>query len=377
MKSILKKIVSRVILKRLFLFYNTLRINTVDRLFFPALKISDDAFYIKHEKNPFLEQQIRVDVYTPNVREALEIWMNPAWTQDEYLLKYDKGGYIEPELGWGVSLNRKLIYPSLGFARAPYVRKPDLLEYYSRKRNIQIVEHVISLRDTGEENYFHFFNDVLAKIFFLQEEGISLSQYTLVVSENLYKKEYFQFFYSEWKDTFTWHIQKGEWIQFRTAIFCKPYTHSKKFLQKSVDIVRRHRNSQGGDRRIFLTRNRGTLRFIENEEEILNILKPYGFAKMDTSDMSFLEQVTLFSETSHLIAVHGAGITNILFGSKMSILEIHHVSEYMPFHYIMLASLLGFNHEIILGSQQLSNGGFVVDPRAIISYLQRQKLSNT
>jgi len=363
-------------LKKLFLFYNIFRINTIDRLLFPALEIPHEAFKVKHEKNPFLEQHIPIERYTEDVRKALGIWLNPTWTQDEYLLIYDKGGYIEPRSGWGISLNRKLIYPSLGFANAPYVRKPVLFKYYSKKRTTQIIDQVISLRDTGEENYFHFFNDVLAKIFFLQEKGIPLDQYTLVVSENLFKKEYFQFFYGTWKDAFIWHIQKDEWIQFRTAIFCKPYTHSKRLLQKSVDLVRVHRQSTGSYRRIFLIRNRATLRFIENENEILNILKPYGFEVVDTTDLSFLEQVALFSETSHLIAVHGAGITNILFGSTMSILEIHHSSDYMPFHYIMLASLFDFRHQIILGTQQGSNGGFVVNPDAITSYLQQLKLSH-
>jgi len=376
MKSVLKKILPRVLLKKLFLYYNTVRIKTIDRVLFPALEISDESFLVKHEKNPFLELKIPTERYADEVQRRLTIWTDPMWTQDEYLFLYNDNGYIEPAGGWGVSKNRQLIYPSLGFSRAPYVKKPGLWEYYSKKRPTHFIDQVISLRDTGEENYFHFFNDILPKIFFLLEQGIPVRHYTLVVSEGLYNKSYFQYFYNAWADTFTWHVQKNEWIYFRRAIFCKPYTHTRRFLLKSVDVILHGGAKRPGSRRIFLSRSRQSLRFIENEDEIFKIVAQFGFEKIDAAELPFLEQVALFSETSHLIAVHGAGLTNILFGSKMSILEIYHTSEYVPFHYIMLASLLGFDHQILLGTPQDANGGFCVDPTAIVSYLQQLKMSN-
>lgn len=375
MKSFLKKILPRILLKKLFLYYNTLRIKTIDRVLFPALEIPSERFFIKHEKNPFLELNIPIDRYHEEVQSRLRIWTDPTWTQDEYLLVFDDGGYIEPLIGWGISTNRELIYPSLGFSHASYVKKPAFWEYYSKRRSTCLIDQVISLRDTGEENYFHFFNDVLPKIFFLLEQGIPVHEYTLVVSERLYNKSYFQFFYNTWANTFTWHVQKDEWIQFRRAIFCKPYTHAKKFLMKGLDVVHYDGIKKVPDRRIFLSRSRKSLRYIENEDEIFKVVARYGFEKVDTAELPFLKQVALFSETSHLIAIHGAGLANILFGSKMSILEIYHTSEYVPFHYIMLASLLGFDHQILLGTPQDANGGFRVEAAAVVSYLREVKMS--
>jgi len=119
-------------------------------------------------------------------------------------------------------------------------------------------------------------------------------------------------------------------------------------------------------RRIFLTRSKLSLRFIENLEEIQPLLKLHKFEIVDSANMKVAHQIQLFSECEYLISVHGAGLTNIIFrqGNPLSILEIVHPSAYIPFHYIMLAHIYGYRYNVMLGEngKLKHEGGFRVNP---------------
>ena len=76
---------------------------------------------------------------------------------------------------------------------------------------------------------------------------------------------------------------------------------------------------------IFLTRRKSRSRKILNEQEIYNFLDENSFSVIETDDMSFLEQVKLFSNAKILISSHGAGLTNMVFMPQNSI-----IIELMP-----------------------------------------------
>ena len=365
-KTILKTIFPRTIRKDIFLIYNKIKNKTWDKLFFPEKFINNTSFQTKEQTNPFLENKVPVAKYSQKIQSKLQIWLNSGWTQDQYLLHYKQAAYIEPRCGWAITANHCLIYPSLGFSKASYVRKPSFLESYFYRKNIVHLPKVISLRDTGEENYFHFYNDVLTKLFFIEDQGFKLNDFSIIVTERLFKKEFFQYFF---KNTFLkdlmWHIQDDEWILFDEAIFCKPYTHSKKYLDKVVSLVRPP-SSGTESRRIFLTRHKRSLRFVGNLDEIKPVLENYKFEIIDTAHMKVYEQIKLFSECKYLISIHGAGLTNMIFRNQnpLAIIEIVHPFDYIPFHYIMLAHQFGYDYDILLGTEDALQfqGGFRVDP---------------
>lgn len=376
MKKLLKRIFPIVYLKRAFLIYNNLKISTFDKIFFQEQIIPNEFFIINRSKNPFLELNIDSTEFSDEIKSKLNRWENSSWKQDEYFIKYKEPGFIDPKSGWAITLNKKLIYPSLGFSRAPHVHKPAFLETYFKKKKIVKIEKIISLRDTGEENYFHFFNDVLAKLFFIEDQEIVLNDYTIVVANALYKKPYFQYFIStSYLGKFKWFVQdETTWVHFDEAVFCKPYTHTKKYLQKSVQLTLTKDNGVE-DRRFFLTRSKSSLRFIENQIDIIPILNRYNFEIIDTSSLDFSEQVSLFKQCKYLVAIHGAGISNIIFreGRPLEVLEIVHPSPYLPFHYIMLCKLYNYNYGALLGYKGKSHdkGGFFVDPDSLKNELEK------
>lgn len=79
------------------------------------------------------------------------------------------------------------------------------------------------------------------------------------------------------------------------------------------------------NRKIFILRKSSggaDRRFITNEAELKQLLNPYGFVFVYLEDLAFDEQVTMFSESSHIIAVHGSGLTNLMFTQGCKVLEL-------------------------------------------------------
>ncbi len=100
-------------------------------------------------------------------------------------------------------------------------------------------------------------------------------------------------------------------------------------------------------------------------DAIESVLETYQFEIVDSEHIKVADQIDLFSSCRYLISIHGAGLTNTIFrqGNPMTILEIVQPSDYIPFHYIMLAHLYHYNYNIILGEKGLDHqhGGFRVN----------------
>lgn len=84
---------------------------------------------------------------------------------------------------------------------------------------------------------------------------------------------------------------------------------------------------------IYISRSQARARKITNEQKLLEVLKKYNFEIYLLENLSFEEQIDLFSRTKNIVAPHGAGLTNIVFTKNtINILELenelHHTNVY-------------------------------------------------
>jgi hypothetical protein len=367
LKKILTKIFPRVFLKKAHLRYNTLRINTIDKILFAEHRFAQQDFVVRRDAYPFRITTVRKDHLDARLQHQISLYEN--WTQDEYLLVYERDCIIEPKHGWALSTDNKLIYPSLGFSRATYLPKPALEALWKRNEELPTHEVLVSLRDTGEENYYHFYNDVLAKLFFL-EEKLNLPYDTpLLIAEVLYKKSFFQYFLQHpYLKNRNWVIQReGEYIRSKKTYFCKPLTHTAHYYDRIRELVRPEDLApQGGERRIFITRSPQRLRFIENNAEIEALCRAENFEVVDFDTITLSQQIQLLSQSRYVIGIHGAGLFNMMFRGHqaMGLLEVFPPGEYYPFHYMLMASQLGYQYDSMIGEPGHTkySGGFYVPP---------------
>lgn len=97
-------------------------------------------------------------------------------------------------------------------------------------------------------------------------------------------------------------------------------------------------------RKIYISRKFARRRHLVNEAEWMPRLEREGFENVYLENLTIPEQIQLFQETSHIVAPHGAGLTNIVFTHPSTrILEIRPVRNSGQFCYEKLCAL-GWPH---------------------------------
>jgi len=100
-------------------------------------------------------------------------------------------------------------------------------------------------------------------------------------------------------------------------------------------------------RKIFVSREDAKTRKLVNAEKLLMALK--GWETVTLENLSIKEQVRCFSEASHVVSTHGAGLTNLLWcepGTK--VIEIQDPNMIKKKVYPVLSYQLGLDHELYL-----------------------------
>lgn len=94
---------------------------------------------------------------------------------------------------------------------------------------------------------------------------------------------------------------------------------------------------------IYISRAKASGRRVINEDEVMEFLRPLGFVSYSLEEMSFVEQVRLFSTAKRIVAPHGAGLTNIIFSPKDTTV-IEFVTPWVSSGYFVPSEILGFRH---------------------------------
>ena len=102
-------------------------------------------------------------------------------------------------------------------------------------------------------------------------------------------------------------------------------------------------------RKIFISRDKARSRKVNNASELLMALK--GWESVTLEDLPIREQIKVFSEASHVLATHGAGLVNIMWckeGTK--IVEIQDKKALHKKVYPLLSNSLKLKHEVYVAN---------------------------
>lgn len=103
--------------------------------------------------------------------------------------------------------------------------------------------------------------------------------------------------------------------------------------------------------RIYLSRSNATVRRVANESATMELLSDWGFERYRPDEMSYAEQVTLFSEAEAIVSPHGSGLMNQLYADDATVIEIFGPkhSPTNPAIEYYLADLLGHEYGCLQG----------------------------
>ncbi len=268
--------------------------------------------------------------------------------------------YIEARTGWPMGKHNQLYLSLHPSGITPYMPVPDYRTILKKKPIVRL-DKIISLRNVNEGGYSHFYTDILAKLVLIQQTIGSLKPYTLVISKKLAGTAYGSFLLKNvpiFQEAGGIFLQDKEYVTANEAIFASAFinpTNNKPIVEEVIKQIRAaHPCSDAGERKIYLTRAKHRRRTIRNNDEIEAIMQGYGFEIVDADTLTLPQQIELFANCRHLVGIHGAGISNILYRypKKLSLFEIReplrpNLPMYAGYHNTAVA--LGYNYGATLG----------------------------
>jgi len=135
---------------------------------------------------------------------------------------------------------------------------------------------------------------------------------------------------------------------------------------------------KGGDEvkyseKIFISRRNAPRRRILNEDEIMGILGPMGYSLYVPDEMSFSEQVKLFSQAKVIIGGHGSGIMNIIFSQKAFLIELFVDTHIRP-DFMQIMNIHGLKYGFLVGKiQNPKNLNYTVDVGDLLRLLEKMR----
>ena len=107
-------------------------------------------------------------------------------------------------------------------------------------------------------------------------------------------------------------------------------------------------------KRIYVSRSNCKTRRIINESEVMDVLSPLGFIKVNNEDLSVPMQMGLFKNATHIISPHGSNLVNVIFcDSGVRVCEIRHCQQSNIYNgtYHELTNYVNGNYYLLLCSR--------------------------
>jgi hypothetical protein len=268
---------------------------------------------------------------------------------------------IEPDFGLVINKGRQFVKESGTLSHL--FLKPSLFKYIKHsyfRRNYTEYETLIHCDGFVGINLCHFVYDTINPILFMYERKMITKDSPILISEKVFQTSFFQFFLKNTSlGELRWIVQKNnEWISVKEV---KKAFVSMEIFKATYGLLSIEKNPR---RKIFLNRKTSFQRNITNIDRLMPILHHYGFEEVYAEDLSYAEQVKLFSEVKFFVGIHGAGLTNLLHAdiSSLHVLEIFSESYVHASFYRFLRILDVKYYDAISGTSLDLNWNYKVHP---------------
>jgi capsular polysaccharide biosynthesis protein len=127
----------------------------------------------------------------------------------------------------------------------------------------------------------------------------------------------------------------------------------------------------GTPKRLYLTRRGVPTRQVINEDDVMGVLEPHGFVVLQCDSLSLAEQIALFRDATHIVAPHGASLTNLLYVRQASVLEIFQEGHGVRPDFFQLAMIKGLDYQHCVCATESAELNCRVDPQIVRQFLER------
>lgn len=254
----------------------------------------------------------------------------------------------------GVILEDSITMPGQGrietSIQASYAHYPLLTmesiytSYRSSARTSQTIDCACSLFSRWN-NYYHWILEHLPKlraIEFYKDKMKTQPKFIIPNNPPSYIRETLEILGIKSSNRLQWESPAIDVKNFVLPSYPEANPENLHWLRTNLRDSTQKNKPEKTPNRIYISRKKALKRQIKNEREFLNLLNDFGFERVYAEDLSVQDQIRLFSNADKVIGPHGAGLTNMIWGDKMTIFEIH--NDYVRDHYYVLANNLGHDY---------------------------------
>lgn len=249
----------------------------------------------------------------------------------------------------------------------------------ARKIQIVINDTYYCCVNEFSNSFYHWFTEVLPKMIYARKHcgagttfyiPFCLSEYQLT-SLSLCKLNFC---------TTKNHVTLFRKLRVVENFYKHPGYYHVPLLEQAAGLLKGDsRTDTDKKRKIYITRRNASRRKVLNENEILPVLGRYGFEILDFDNMEFKRQRDILVNTSILVSIHGAALTNmILMPRGSTIVEFLPKKVHNDKCYFILAGSLHHNYYYLScktnGSSHITSD-FVVDAVSLEQILSKVVLS--
>lgn len=290
--------------------------------------------------------------------------------EKSYIIQVNETCYKDPNYGWVILKKKdKIILESIPYSDYPFEWAkhpiPNKFDYHFKqykKIHLKIAISCEMIHRFGT-NYFHFFNSLLAQLALIESKGINLKVPILIPSD-IFKQKFFQesiLLFPKLQELDFIPLQQGVLYTFDAITFAKsnPYTiETFKLLHRFLKLPK---PVSAPNINLFINRKQNQYRSIQNIEEISKIILSKGFVEYFPDDHNLKDQIETFRNCKNIVAIHGAGLTNLLFSypNKINLFELFSNKQIVPGYYNMIFEDGGI-YDTLLGSKENKNGKFTL-----------------
>lgn len=221
---------------------------------------------------------------------------------------------------------------------------------------------VLSLSNALEDNYYHWIMESITRVLLL-EDLINIQNTEIVINDSdvPFKVDSLAFLFGIPRSNVK---LKGAKEVYQGPLIIPSFTHTRNQSTEMTDISHPyiiHRLNQKVTSKLqslpkkqfpskfILSRRNASGRKILNEQYLLDGMEDKEFRIIEMEDLSFEDQVHLFYNSQFVIATHGAGLANIVFSKKITVIELFPADRNSrdAICFAQLSSVLGFHHHLI------------------------------
>ena len=222
------------------------------------------------------------------------------------------------------------------------------------KSSVSQLDTACSLVNAWSRNYWHWIIDCLTKLegveFYQKQTGVKPiliidSKPSVWQIDSLKLLGYSPNDCIQWNNS-SMHVKRLVISSYRRH-YDKVYTVESPLAarwvrQRMLSNISDDKSAKSFSSKIFISRRQASMRRVINENDVLEALSNFGFVDYVLEEMSFIDQVRLFSQAKIIVAPHGAGLTNIIFAQQLTIVELFGSS--LPPCFANLSRGLGFQY---------------------------------